>query len=188
MKIWILLIIMAGVLGYMRGYADGPIQTREQIIKEIDIQTVINGTTCVNYTNVVLQREMIKYNVQNRTISLSEAQTKQIYNMRPSDCEGTGCSFGYILAKYDCMDILKMELPKFSERPSINYNPQFENIEYIPIKEDDFGKYIRLNGSWMLFSTNGIHLKQELCDNYSFSNTSRWSRIDSSGELYLREV
>jgi hypothetical protein len=165
--------------------------------------TLYNLTPCIQKLTVSQTRPEIRYvYVQ---MNVTDKQQKKILNLRPKNCENIGCSFGYILGKYDCMDILNLPHPKFSERPSIGYDKP-ENISYLPMKHDGFGYYLELpSENWHIyegkmdfygalnFTTYRNGSIKEL-NNGSYHNktrvlwTYRMNETKNSNEIYLRLI
>jgi len=198
-------IIFYGILIfciYLYGFNSGKnnILTVEKIVynQSIITNTVYNGSLCYTTTEIKIARpEIIKTYI---TMNISEIQRKKILNMRPSNCENVGCSFGYILGKYDCMDILFLPRPKFSEKPSIGYEKP-ENITYLPLKHDGFGYFLELDPQkWQMIQSNMVFVqklnftmnKNNTVYNISSGNTTRqlWLyQLNGTGKnLYLRPV
>ena len=154
----LLIIALIFSIGYLTGSNDTP--TKEKIIK--DIQTlnlteyIVNETVCITYQQINKTTPIMIPQYQKFTMNLTKSQLNQVLNMRPDSCETTGCSFGYVLAKYDCMDIFGLEHPKFSEKPATGYNPfaDTNNKEYYPIKFNNFDKrYFNLSSeSWQVIN------------------------------------
>ena len=123
-------------------------------IESITSTTLKYKVYIINQTvNVTQLFNVTKYLVENITINLTESQKSDIINIKPNVCNNIGCSEGFVKAKYMIMDILGMDTPKFSERPSIGFDP-FNRVRFndsivsFLIQNDGFTDYFPLNSTF----------------------------------------
>lgn len=130
--------------------------TIEKVVFErrfINVTKIINVLNITNLTHIL--NETVYYHE-----NLTKVQMKYLKNMKPDTCYTIGCSQGYHKCKVDMFDILSIDQPRFSERPSIGYNPRFErknNTNHVfPIYNDGLGDYLKINGTYW-YMTYGVN-------------------------------
>jgi len=147
-----IIILILCIISYIIGYGEAPVVEEFAIIEQNNTEYITNGTTCFK-TVIDTQTKIIKRTqyVPERVLiytNLSKGQMFKIQNLRAEHCNNIGCSEGFIQCKEQVQDIFNLKKSRFSEKPSPGFNPNFENIEVIPIKKDDLNRsYVRLNGS-----------------------------------------
>jgi len=153
-KFTLLLIVFAFIGGFMRGYSEGPEKVLTVEKNNTITNTVVNETVCYKIETVNISRVSYVPETVRITINTTSKDVKQILNLRPN-CEGTGCNYGFILGKYAVMDVLGLPHPKFSEKPPTNIRELFDAknaSQCLPLQDDGFGKYIRLdNSKWNIY-------------------------------------
>jgi hypothetical protein len=213
------ILVLALILtAYIIGSNRNPSIVMENNITLHEKEYIIkNGSmTCINYTFIPLQ--VNKYEIVNMTVfyNLSRQQFNELKNLK-IPCNNIGCGEGAIRMKYACFDIFNIPHPKFSERPSVGYDPfQDQNEGACLMTENISGKdTIRLdNSQWYVWGGQKQYNLSFMChgnntwqinvdrtdegwynrsfnysmDNLSFGNDSLWMPAQMIKELYLRHV
>jgi hypothetical protein len=202
----LVLIVSAFILGYNRFEVKYSEIEKIRLLEINNTKTVYNQT-CVNVSYVTVYRD--KYVIHNISFgfNITGRQVKQIKNLKPEICYTIGCSEGYIKCKYDVYDVLGVEHPKFSERPSTGYNPFKEKTnESILVRQDGFGRYLNLSDrEWYVMGGVKSYNLSFICDgnntwqthvdrtedgwyNITYNHTTDDLRFDNMSEWMPKQI
>jgi hypothetical protein len=205
------LLLTAYVIGSNR--ANVEIREYNRTLTEISYK---NGSiTCVNYTTIPVSSYY--YNELNISLyyNMTERQFKELRNLK-TPCNNIACGEGAIRMKYAVFDVFNIPHPKFSERPSVGYDPFYKLNQtiYLPVLNISGESTIEFNNSqWYIWRGQKSYNLSQICwgnhsyisreyyidedewrnktvylDNLSYGNDSLWMPAQMIGQLYLRHV
>jgi len=137
----------------------------------------INQTRYINQTiNIVNITEKEEF------YNFSLIQKNLLLNLKPDRCHTIACSEGFFKAKDEMMDIMDFKKSRYSEKPSIGYDPFFyekknDSIISFNLLDDGFGNYFILNQSFWRINHP---MNKTLFENLDFSMIENESMHDFS--------
>ena len=162
-------------------------------IKNITETPTISTTTTLK---LIESTRMIIYETINKSMDISGQQEITLKNLKPKYCNTATCSTGFFMCKENVLDILNIKnLYKFSERASSGaygiINKVNEEQEWIPVKMDNFTKFIKLKRSIWYMDVNSENItinKWKEPEKFISLNRSQYYQQHNEEWIILRKV